>query len=120
MRHSDKRSRRIAVVPETLMNAHLTDTGLMSPMRHFLEEGGYGVIQLPPSDAPSEVIDAAIRFVVDQVQDYLKNSYEVVEVSLEAGSDEASRIFRETCRSRGIAVARFSVASGLAEKIRMP
>lgn len=104
MRHSDSRSRKIAVLPEGLMNAHLAGVNFMLPMQRRLEEQGYGILQLPPAGAPREAIEIAVRFVVDQVQDYLKNSYEVVEVTAGSGRDEASRIFREICRSRGLTV----------------
>ncbi|MGE0237213.1 MAG: hypothetical protein AB7F09_28095 [Parvibaculaceae bacterium] len=112
MRNSDTRSRRIAVLPEALMNAHLANAGLMLSVQHALERVGYGVIQLPPSGAPPEVVEIAVRFVVDQVQDYLKNAYEVVEVTLGSDADEASRVFRAACRSRGIAVPKLPVEPG--------
>jgi hypothetical protein len=102
MRQSDNRSRRIAVVPETLLNAHLSDAGGTLSMQLQLEEKGYGIIQLPPADAPLSVIETAVGYVVDQVQDYLKNSYEVVEVTTGSDPDRASSILREACQARQI------------------
>jgi predicted CoA-binding protein len=102
MRQNDNRSRKIAVVPEALMNGHLSDREDALSMQRRLEEQGYGIIQLPPADAPTTVIENAVRYVVDQVQDYVKNSYEVIEVTTLRDADKASRIFREACQARQI------------------
>lgn len=93
------------------MNAHLSDAAGTLSKQRLLEEKGYGVIQLPPADAPLAVIEIAIRFVVDQVQDYIKNSYEVVEVAAECDPDKASRLFRKACEARGIRLRSWSIES---------
>ncbi len=111
MRQSDNRSRKIAVVPEALMNAHLSDAEDAVAMLRRLEEQGYGIIELPPADAPLAVIETAVGYVVDQVQDYVKNSYEVIEVTAPRDPDAASRVFREACRARRIKLRSWPVGS---------
>lgn len=89
-------------MPEGLMNAHLSDADGTLSMQRRLEEEGYGIIQLPPADAPLSVIETAVSFVVDQVQDYIKNAYEVVEVAAGVDPDRASRVFHQACQARQI------------------
>ena len=67
-----------------------------------LEDEGFGLMQLPPEDAPTEAIQSAIGFVVDQVQDYLKNGYAVVDAAGVRG--RVADGFRNQCRMRGIEV----------------
>lgn len=111
MRQSDNRSRKIAVVPEALMNAHLSGAEGALAMQRLLEEEGYGIIELPPADAPLAVIENAVRYVVDQVQDYVKNTYEVVEVTALRDPDAASRAFRDACQARRITLPSWPVGS---------
>lgn len=111
MRQSDNRSRKIAVVPEALVNAHLSDAEDALAMQRLLEEEGYGIIELPPADAPLAVIENAVHYVVDQVQDYVKNSYQVVEVTASGEPDAASRVFQEACQARQIALPSWPIRS---------
>jgi hypothetical protein len=106
MRNDDLRSRRIAVVSERLLNAHLQGSAEERAVMRALEDEGYGLIQLPPEDAPPEAMEAAIGFAVDQVQDYLKNAYEVVNAAATQGRVEEG--FLAACGSRGIDLRRYA------------
>jgi hypothetical protein len=109
MRNDDLRSRRIAVVSERLLNAHLHGSEEERAVMRALEDEGYGLIQLPPEDAPAEAMEAAIGFVVDQVQDYLKNTYGVVNAAGTRG--RVAESFLAACDSRGIELRRYARGS---------
>jgi uncharacterized NAD-dependent epimerase/dehydratase family protein len=105
MRNIDVRSRRIAVISEHTLNAHLFGDEEDRDFMRELEEEGYGVIQLPPDQIGIQAAEAAIVYIVDQVQDYLKNSYAVVD-ALRSGNSVAE-MFRSHCRLRGINLPAF-------------
>ena len=69
----DVRSRRIAVVPDRVLNPppgehdHLAD----------LARGGWGVIALWPPGIPEDVSNGWLDSVVDQVTTFLDDGYEV-------------------------------------------
>lgn len=105
MRDNDPRSRRIAVVSEALLNAHLLGDDEDRRLMDALEAGGFGLIQLPPEDVPRHAAEAAIGYAVDQVQDYLKNSYEVLDASGPGG--RMAEMFRLQCSSRGIKLSAY-------------
>ncbi len=104
MRNDDLRSRRIAVVAERLLNAHLHGGEEERAVMRALEEEGFGLIQLPAEDAPPEALEAAIGFAVDQLQDYLKNGYTAVDAAGAGG--RVAEGFRSQCRTRGIEIPR--------------
>ena len=105
MRDNDPRSRRIAVVSEALLNAHLLGDDEDRKLMHALEEDGFGLIQLPPDDVSPHAVEAAIGYAVDQVQDYLKNSYAVLDALGPGG--QAAEMFRIQCRNRGIQLSAY-------------
>ena len=65
---SDPRSRKVAVVAESLLDS-LID---------LLEEEGYGVIQLPPPDLDPETASLWLEQVAEHVAEFVRNEYEVV------------------------------------------
>lgn len=87
MRGVDQRSRRIALVPDRLVNAHLLPAGdperdILTAALDRLERLGFGLLQLPPHDLPFERVRAALDFAIDQLQDYARHGYRLVRVDL--------------------------------------
>jgi hypothetical protein len=64
----DPRSRKVAVVAESLLPALLDR----------LEEDGYGVIQLPPAGLDRDTASLWLEQVVEHVAEFARNDYEVV------------------------------------------
>jgi hypothetical protein len=65
---SDPRSRRIAVVADSLLE----------PMLDELGRGGFGVIQLPPAGLDRETVDLWLEQTAEHVAEFLRNDYDVV------------------------------------------
>jgi hypothetical protein len=65
---SDARSRRMAVVSDSLLES------LLDP----LAEAGYGVIQLPPADLDDETASLWLEQVAEHVAEFVRNEYTVV------------------------------------------
>jgi hypothetical protein len=65
---SDPRSRKVAVVAESLL-PELLDR---------LDEEGYGVIQLPPAGLDRETAALWLEQVAEHVAEFVRNDYEVV------------------------------------------
>ncbi len=70
MRNNDPRSRCIAILPDALVNGHLLALG--DPRREpllrafaFLDDAGFGVVQLPPDDLAVERARASLDFALD-------------------------------------------------------
>jgi hypothetical protein len=71
--HGDGRSRRVAVVPDAVLNpAGATDDGLAA-----LAEAGWGVVALPQPGLPEDVEGPLLAAVADQLAVYLDDGYEV-------------------------------------------
>ena len=65
---SDPRSRRIAVVADSLLE----------PLLDELAREGFGVIQLPPAGLDPETVRAWLEQVAEHVAEFRRNDYEVV------------------------------------------
>ena len=65
---SDPRSRKVAVVAESLLPSLLDR----------LDEEGYGVIQLPPAGLDDETAGLWLEQVAEHVAEFVRNGYEVV------------------------------------------
>jgi len=63
----DPRSRRIAVVADSLFEERLDE----------LRDGGWGAIQLPPAEADAETAQAWLELTAEQVAEYRRTGYEV-------------------------------------------
>jgi hypothetical protein len=65
---SDPRSRRIAVVADSLLD----------PLLGALGDEGYGIIQLPPAELERETVAAWLEQVAEHVAEFRRNDYDVV------------------------------------------
>jgi hypothetical protein len=65
---SDPRGRRIAVVADSRLGELLPE----------LQDQGYGIVQLPPADLPSDVVAEWVEHVVEHVHEFLRTGYDVV------------------------------------------
>jgi hypothetical protein len=65
---SDPRSRRVAVVADSLLE----------PMLDELRAQGFGIIQLPPAGLDRETVLAWLEQVAEHVAEFRRNDYEVV------------------------------------------
>jgi hypothetical protein len=75
---SDPRASRVAVVADSLFLARLEE----------LRDGGYGVIQLPPTSLDREVAREWIAQAADQVAEYRRTGYAVTLVGDGTWGDE--------------------------------
>ena len=71
MSAADPRSRRVAVVADSLLEPLLDELGA----------GGFGIIQLPPAGLDPETVRAWLEQVAEHVAEFRRNDYEVVLVS---------------------------------------
>jgi hypothetical protein len=88
MRDTDVRSKCVALVPDSLVNAHVAQGGAAARVAaaglELVERLGFGIIQLPPHDLAPERAHLALELAVDQVRDYAANGYRIVSVALAA------------------------------------
>jgi hypothetical protein len=98
----DARGWRIALVPDTLMNAPAAAAAARPDVLGVLEVNGYGVLQLPP---PGEH-RLLLAVIADQVAEYSHHGYAVVAigVSAEAGDGLHWRRLAPLLRHRGVAL----------------
>ena len=68
MTTTDPRSRRVAVVADSLLDSLLPE----------LQAGGFGTIQLPPAELEPAVASAWVEQVAEHVAEFARNGYEVV------------------------------------------
>jgi hypothetical protein len=64
----DPRSRRVAVVADSLFEQTLDD----------LHDEGFGVVQLPPAELDAETTAAWLEQTAEHVAEFRRNDYEVV------------------------------------------
>ncbi|MDR7422478.1 MAG: hypothetical protein QN159_08410 [Armatimonadota bacterium] len=81
MRGGDARSKKVAVVPDLLMNAPSERQGLVRA-RQLLEENGIGMIVLPKLEWTTE-LGFWLTITLDQVLDYHKNGYRTFVVGVD-------------------------------------
>ena len=74
----DARGWRIALVPDTLINAPATLSTTLPNVLEVLEVNGYGVLQLPP---PGEQ-RLLLAVIADQVAEYAHHGYAVVAIGV--------------------------------------
>jgi hypothetical protein len=92
----DVRSRRIAVVPDGLLNpAPGDDTALLAN----LEQEGWGIVALCPSGLVPAAKDAWLDAIVEQVVTFLDDGYEVALVTGDPGAEEFVEALAVTGRS---------------------
>jgi hypothetical protein len=78
---SDARSRRVAVVADSLLEPSLDE----------LNREGFGIIQLPPTDLDPETASAWLEQTAEQVAEFRRNEYEVVLVDDGAHTEQLER-----------------------------
>jgi hypothetical protein len=91
--HGDMRSRRVAVVPDAVVNP---PPGAPDELGE-LEREDWGVVVLPPPDLVPEAREPWLAAVVEQVVTFLDDGYEVV---LRSGGPDADR-FRAALAATG-------------------
>jgi hypothetical protein len=96
---SDGRSRRVAVVPDAIVNPPPGARDRLSE----LTLAGWGVIALPPPSLPAEISHPLVAAAVDQVIALLDGGYEVA--LLPAADDPGMRRFVTALAASGRAVA---------------
>ena len=69
----DLRSRRVAVVPDAVLNPPAGAADHLTP----LSEAGWGLVVLPPAGLPAGTERAMIAAIADQVVTFLDDDYEV-------------------------------------------
>jgi hypothetical protein len=98
----DARGWRIALVPDTLINAPAAAAPALPDVLGVLEVNGYGVLQLPPPGEHRLLLAA----IADQVAEYAHHGYAVVAIGLrgEAGDGLHWRRLAPLLRHRGVAL----------------
>lgn len=81
MRGGDPRSKKVAIVPDCVVNAPAECLGLKAAYE-ILDAAGAGLIALPSPDLAT-MVDRWIEITIDQVQDYRKHGYSVLVVGVE-------------------------------------
>jgi hypothetical protein len=79
----DARGWRIALVPDSLLNAPAGAARRVPDVLKILEENGYGVLQLPPAGEHRLLLAA----IADQVAEYAHHGYAVVAIGLRGEAD---------------------------------
>lgn len=76
MLHPDPRGYRVALVADAIVNEGAASFDVLAA----LESHRFGVIVLPPSDFSLSSIGGIVEYVIDDLTDYVRNGYRVVEV----------------------------------------
>jgi hypothetical protein len=97
--HGDVRGRRVAVVPDAVVNPPSDGPDPLSA----LAEEGWGVVALCPPGLEPSAHAAWLDAVVDQVVTFLDDEYEVALVS---GDDSGTQEFVTALRATGRTVTR--------------
>ena len=98
----DARGWRIALLPDTLINAPPAASAVLPDVLALLETNGYGVLQLPPAGEHRPLLDV----IADQVAEYAHHGYAVVAIGLrgEPGDGVHWRSLAPLLRHRGVAL----------------
>ena len=95
----DLRSRRVAVVPDAVVNPPLGGADHLAP----LTEAGWGLVVLPPAGLPEGVERAMVAAIADQVATFLDDDYEV---ALGGPGDERTERLIEALSASGRRIER--------------
>jgi len=76
----DQRSWRVALVHDSVVNAHAGGSAAHEARLLFaaLIDLGFGIVQLPPAGLPAAATATAIELALDQMTDYASNGYRTV------------------------------------------
>ena len=80
MLHPDPRAYRVALVADGVVNESVATFDALAA----LEAHQFGIIVLPPSDFTLPSIDSIVEYVIDDLADYERNGYRVVEIGSSA------------------------------------
>jgi hypothetical protein len=80
MTPGDRRSWRVALVHDSVVNAHAGGSAAHDArvLFHALIDLGFGIVQLPPAELPAAATATAIELALDQMTDYGANGYRTV------------------------------------------
>jgi len=81
----DARSFRVALISDEFVNP---DAGGIDGIS-VLDAEGWGAIQLPSESYSSEVTSALLANIAEQVEEFLRNDYDVVVIGHHTGLDRA-------------------------------
>jgi hypothetical protein len=105
----DGRSRRVAVVPDSVINPPSgSDAGRLAA----LEEAGWGIVALGSPDLVPEARAAWLEAIVEQIVTFLDDDYDV---ALMAADDAETGEFVRALAATGRAVTRALPETGIAE-----
>jgi len=98
----DARGWRIALLPDTLINAPAAAAAGLPDVLGILELNGYGVLQLPPPGEHRRLL----AVIADQVAEYAHHGYAVVAIGVrgEPGDGLHWRRLAPLLRRRGVAL----------------
>jgi hypothetical protein len=98
----DKRSWRVALVPDALMNPAVCARAVLPDVLGVLEASGYGVLQLPPPGKHSLLLSVT----ADQIAEYAHHGYAVVAIGIHGDSRDGLhwRRLAPLLRHRGAAL----------------
>ena len=96
----DARGWRIALLPDTLINAPAAAAAALPDVLGILELNGYGVLQLPPPGEHRRLL----AVIADQVAEYAHHGYAVVAIGVrgEPGDGLHWRRLAPLLRHRGV------------------
>jgi hypothetical protein len=80
MLHPDPRAYRVALVADAVVNEQVVAFDALAA----LEAHHFGIIVLPPSDFTLPSIGSIVEYVIDDLTDYERNGYRVVEIGSSA------------------------------------
>jgi hypothetical protein len=92
--HGDARSRRVAVVPDALLNPPDGAPDRLAA----LAAAGWGVVALPPAGLPDDALAGWRQAVLDEVTTFLDGGYEV---ALVGPDDPEAQALAEGLRAAG-------------------
>lgn len=110
MRGTDVRSWKIAVISDRAVNAHLTSDDAAARMLERLVAEGCGLLVLPPADVTGDAARTSILYAVDQLQDYAKNGYQLIDALVAEDDGPVTTAFHAECRLRGLSLSRYGKA----------
>ena len=110
MRGTDVRSWKIAVISDRTVNAHLSGDDAAARMLERLVAEGHGLLVLPPAEVTGATARTAILYAVDQLQDYAKNGYVLIDALMAEDDGLVNTAFHAECRLRGLSLPRYGKA----------
>lgn len=93
----DRRSRKVAVVPDVIVN------GPTTALRQRLIDEEYGLLQMPDvSVLTARAASRYVAYLVDQVEEYYRNQHEVILVRPRGHGDLGLERVQREAQRRGV------------------